>query len=307
MCSRSHSLRSSISDADLTSDAGIDALLAYLSDYDWRSGKYSGGEHRDLYAKYMRLSMGRLLFHLREDGLLYGSADTATTRRDAFAHSLCTHAVKCKLEIEYIPLSRDAALRAIVTGGVRYTENRLRALFGVKSRLLVRDFDDKYKRTIDRFFDGLIEGAKRKMAKREEPEYYSLYDAPSTGISISGADEIERDSWSTTARLVPEDEIDFVTPTVSEQNTPDIAEKVDALPCNENTADTYGLSVADIRALNSLLHGESSITDPTLAERINESFYDGFGDVILEECSGSYTIIEDYYEEVAEWLSTQTI
>ena len=255
----------------------------------------------------MHLSMSRLLFHLREDGLLYGSTDTATTRRDAFAHSLCTHAVKCKLEIEYVPLSRDATLRSIVTAGVRYTENRLRALFGVKSRLLVRDFEDKYKRTVDRFFDGLIEGAKRKMAKREEPEYYSLYDAPSTGISISGADEIERSSWITTARLVPEDEITFVMPEPTAITEPYGIDELDSAQASVDTVDNYGLSSADIRALDMLIHGTASITNPTLAERINEAFSDGFGDVILEECSGSYVIIEDYYEEVAEWLSTQTI
>ena len=159
----------------------------------------------------------------------------------------------------------------------------------------------------DRFFDGLIEGAKRKMAKREEPEYYSLYDAPSTGISISGADEIERSSWTTTARLVPADEISFVMPeppALTESygiDEPDFAQE------NVGAVDNYGLSLGDIRALDLLIHGTASITDPTLAERINEAFSDCFGDVILEERSGSYVIIEDYYEEVAEWLSTQTI
>ena len=39
-----------------------------------------------------------------------------------------------------------------------------------------------------------------------------------------------------------------------------------------------------------------------LAEEINEAFSDNFGDVILERPGEEYAIIEDYMEDVTEWL-----
>ena len=43
------------------------------------------------------------------------------------------------------------------------------------------------------------------------------------------------------------------------------------------------------------------------AERINEAFSDNLGDVILE-CDGeAYNLIDDYREDVIEWLEKITI
>ena len=39
-------------------------------------------------------------------------------------------------------------------------------------------------------------------------------------------------------------------------------------------------------------------------EQINEIFADNFGDVILcETDDSSFKIIDDYYEEIAEWIN----
>ena len=48
---------------------------------------------------------------------------------------------------------------------------------------------------------------------------------------------------------------------------------------------------------------ESKKMPEALAERINEAFADNFGDVILEESdTGGYKVIDDYTEEISEWL-----
>ena len=40
-----------------------------------------------------------------------------------------------------------------------------------------------------------------------------------------------------------------------------------------------------------------------MVERINEAFADNFGDVIIEDDGmGNFTVIEDYCEEIIEWL-----
>ena len=119
-----------------------------------------------------------------------------------------------------------------------------------------------------------------------------------------GADEIEKASWTTTLRLV--DSIED-------------GEKEESLPLFENTGEeahptseeengessvmTYGLTKTDITALYSLYKGEGQ-PDDTASERINEAFADGFGDVILEYADDGYRIIEDYEEEIGEWLQS---
>ena len=287
-----------ISNVDVTSDGDINALIAYLSDYDWRRGKYAGGVNREMYSAYMQESMKRFFFHLREDGLLAGGDSVATTRRDAFAHSLCTHSVKCKLEIEYVPLSRDESLRVIVTEAVRYTENKLRALFGIKSRLAIRALPDKYKHTIDRYFDGLILEQKLKNERENAPAYERLYDAPDEKLSFAGAENIELSSWSTTVRLVGDEaEEDTIVPMLSEESEPG----------DKNTGafelSDEGLSCDDKIALSGLLNGTLELKNDTVAERINEFFSDALGDIVLENDGVKYVIIEDYREDVAEWIT----
>jgi hypothetical protein len=287
-----------ISNVDVTSDSDVNALIAYLSDYDWRRGKYAGGDNRKMYSEYLQEAMKRFFFHLKEDGLLLGGNTSVVTRRDAFAHSLCTHSVKCKLEIEYVPLSRDEDLRSLVTEAVRYTENKLRALFGIKSRLAIRTLDDKYKRTIDRYFDAIIAEEKRRVARENAPAYERLYDAPKEKLSFSGAENIELSSWSTTVRLVGDEAEDTIIPVVAFSAPPTESEKSEIEAPNDS-----GLSVEDKELLVRLLDGDADLKNDSVAERINGFFVDAIGDIILENDGKSYVIIEDYREEIAEWIT----
>ena len=269
---------------------GTETMLYYLSDYDFRRARYAASDNKDAYKRHMLLAMSFVFERLFSDG--YSIADSKVTKikRAAFPHSLCTHAVKCTLEIEYVSLSGDDALRKIVTESVRYTENKLRALLGVKSRLGIRELPDEYKRVIDRYFDGLFERERARVARENLPEYEKLYDAPSQSLSFEDAERLERSSWQTTARLV-EDE-DFS----EEPVTADVIE-----PVAISDEGIFGLSLADIRLLSEAL--ESGFCDDSAAERINEAAADGFGDVLLEFDGEKYIVIDDYREEVQGWLS----
>jgi hypothetical protein len=298
-----------LSDIEKSGLDGVNAMLAYLSDYDWRKGKYAGGENRELYSKHMLSAMRRLLLRMDLSSDIV-DRETALLRRDAFTHSLCTHAVKCKLEVEYIPLSKNEKTRAAVTGGVRYTENKLRALLGVKSRLAVKDLSEEYKLIVDGYFDSLFAIEAKKRAKENEPEYERLYDAPKESLSFVGADEIEKASWNTTLRLVDTEDSEFFGAPLAESGeetsfvtrTAQDGDTVGNTVATEECAvSDYGLSASDIKALLALSLGEGKIDD-SVAERINEAFSDGFGDVILETDGNNYKIIEDYEQEIAEWL-----
>ncbi len=293
----------------------IEPLLAYLSDYDWRSGKFSSGGGNEAsvlvqgegYKRHMQRAMYLLLHNVWNS--ILGSGDIKTTRlvRDAFPNSLCTHSVKCKLEIEYISLADADEIRRGVTAAVRYTENKLRALLGVKSRLTVKDLPDEYKLILDRYFEQYFKEEERKTNEANRPSYEKLYEAPKGELSFSGADEIERSSWMTTARLVEysEDRADEETGHNGAEATAD--KKEEGNSADELTgASSCPLSMEEMELLKSSLGGVSTFSGKlpreTLAERINELFLDIIGDVVLKENEGGFCVIEDYREDVEEWL-----
>ena len=238
---------------------------------------------------------------------------------NAFPNTLCTHSVKCKLEIEYYPLADASQLREGITGAVRYTENKLRALYGAKSRLAVKNIPTEYKELIDCYFDTVITKSESAAKKKNVPEYEKLYDAPREKLSFAGADEIERLSWDTTMRLCDTDEYreEAEDVRIAKKDTVpteyNVVNKTDeATPDHEPVAksnyasETYGLSKEDIDFISALLQSSErvkrGIDDEATVERINEAFSDGFGDVIIEDTGDGFAIIEDYQEEISEWL-----
>ena len=326
-----------------TTRSGVWTMLAYLSDYDWHRGFYSvvgkdadnseQKEKAEIYKSLLEGAMRRILpsvwdLCLKETD----SGDFAVMSKSAFQNTLCTHSVKCRLLIEYYPLADSSAIREGITAAVRYTENKLRALFGVKSRIMVKDIPAAYRDLIDRYFAELISKTERSVKQRNMPEYEKLYDAPREKLSFEGAEEIERQSWDITLRLCDtEDYIEYASPVAAdpsytehesteppfapdetaELNTAQISEsdetpEASGAPDTYDGADSYGLSADEIAYIASLCSGaplySGDIPEESMVERINEAFSDGFGDIIIEPTGSGYEIIEDYKEDVTEWL-----
>ena len=321
-----------LADVGRAGSRGTPALLAYLSDYDWRRGKYAAGDpdadaetkkaQTAEYRLHMEWAMSLLFRDLWDKCITEcRNGKTAVVKRDAFPNSLCTHMVKRKLEIEYYPIADASGLRTGVTAAVRYTENKIRALLGIRSRLAIKDLPNDYRRIIDYYFDGVAKREEKKKKQESTPSYMHLYDASDTGMSRAGADEIERISWTTTARLVEgtEDESPD-TFTSLEVNTPAVPTKTEDSTPTDSTAeptptvtdaDTYGLSRAAIDYIAHLCLGRAytpnaAMPVDTLVEIINEAFSDGFGDVIIEPTDDGYAIIDDYKEDITEWLNRIT-
>ena len=296
---------------------GVWSLIAYLSDYDWHRGlttvvgKESGEDHAkkaDIYKTLFEGAMRVILPSVWNECMREKDAGNLVKKTGmAFPNTLCTHTVKSKLEIEYYPLAEALQLREGITAAVRYTENKLRALFGAKSRLAVKYIPKEYKELIDCYFDELIRKSEARIRKQNAPEYEKLYDAPREALSFAGADEIERVSWDTTMRLCDTDEYEddgVPAPTALES----VAPIVEVAGAPENEKNTYGLSRSDIAYITALCesseHGKYDIDAIATVERINEAFSDGFGDVIIEDTGNGFAIIEDYKEEITEWLKS---
>ena len=287
---------------------GTGAIIAYLSDYDWRRGKYAGGDNKEAYTKHLMGAMGLFMEKILEVNNLNTGAEAISVKEDsAFRMALTTCPIKYRIKVEYRRISEEPGVRAIVTAALKYTENKLRALMGVKSRLAVKELDREYTAIIDAYFEKLFEKVNRERIKANRPEYERLYEAESEELSLSGADEIERASWQTTARLVVEEEDDEAeeAPVTSEplQNT-------------EDEVLTYGLSADDIAFISAAydentekmrqISESSGLFPDAVADKVNEAFADNFGDVILEDTGDGYAVISDYREDVKQWLTKIT-
>ena len=284
---------------DFDSRDVIDAMVAHLSDYDPRRAKIFEGENRELLWQNFRGAMRAVLVYLKKSGELMPENERKTLLRDAFPASLCTHTVKSKIEIEYFALDACDSLRRSITAAVRYTENMLRAVMGVKSRLGVAGLPDSMKREIDEYFARQRMHGGTLAPKRELPEYEKLYSAPEGHLSTAGADEIERASWSTTMRLV---EYDDDAPQIATAEPVIVAEAPTATPTNTESL----LSDSDVEFLRrayAYTYGDAAGSDDhTTAEDVNERALDLIGDVVLEYDGEFYRIIEDYKEDIEEWI-----
>ena len=301
-----------LSDAESLGIGGVGAVVSYLSDYDWRAGKYAGGDNKEVYKKHLLGAMGLFISEMLRDGKIISTEDDAVMERQAFRGALLTSGAKYRVICKYRPISEDSALRKTVTSLVKYTENKLRALLSVKSRLSVGDIPKEYSMLIVGYFAELFERVNRERIMACRPEYEKLYESESRGISTKDADEIERLSWSTTARLVEntEDYSEEDSPSDSAEQSAHFSESVTEQP--QNDVDTYGLTEDMIEFVRAALSSDfaaeekiasqiGELTD-SLADAVNEAFADGFGDVVLENSCDGYVIIEDYKEEISAWL-----
>lgn len=290
----------------------VTALLSCLSDYDWRTGRYAGGEDRDMYKKHIEGAMLSVLRSLWERGALFSEGAVAERlARDAFPCSLCTHSVKCRIEIEYYPLGRSDALRSRITSALKYVENCLRAALSVKSRLSVKNLHPEDKALIDAYFETLFRALNEKRRLEQREAYEDLYDAPRDALSFAGADAIEQSSWENTWRLV--DTASDASETVENLYVP--MPKAPETPAMHEEIPTAKTENYTVRYIKAVLLGNveerreavraSGDPEELLAEKVNEIFYSIVEDVVLKILDGGVELIEDYREEVSEWLKTQ--
>ncbi len=293
----------------------VRALLAYCCQYDYRKSKFATGESKEMYD---RIIPGVLTHLLEMDGegakLLRGTGNMQDTviSRDSYVAALCSHRIKKRIEVQYCSVSRSHELRMAVTDMVKYTENRIRAHMGVKSRLGVGTLSDAVKREMDTYLDTVV--PRMKNPEREQVEQYErLYDLPKTELNLAHSAEIEQASWETTKRLVEAFEEDM--PEEPMQVHTSIPEKEAICPSLQNETPALGGDDALVTALSGYLPFIGAVADcdagaqmafcrnagkmiDAVADEINGIAADVFGDVILEEDGGGYVIIDDYREQL---------
>ncbi len=298
--------------------AYVDALIRFASNYDYGKSKFAVGDNLALYDRHIRGAMAHVVAAVAGDRthlLSGGGLQDSLLSRDAFGGALCAHENKYRIEVDYCCFTRSHELRFLVTDIIKYTENRLRAHLGIKSRLGLYALPGDIRALIDAY---LNEHLPRKLAMTpakkaeaaEEKRYAPLYEPLSTTLSPERAAEIERASWQTTQRLV-----DAFGETESEPLSPPTPAPAPISPPEPSApAPQVGLvgaltelGLADL--VRAILNRDTKTAKATAArvgmmldaavERVNEAAIEAFGDILIEADDSGYAVIDDYRDEIA--------
>ena len=120
-------------------DGYLQALLCFASNYDYRKSKFCTPETRPQFDRVIPTVLSAVMDRLSRDGKLFSGLgmDDSKLSRFAYNGALCASENRRRLEVSYCSFSRSHELRFLVTDIVKYTENKLRATLGIRSRMTV--------------------------------------------------------------------------------------------------------------------------------------------------------------------------
>ena len=315
----------------------LEAGISALSIYDYRRSKFYSDATKKLFKDAMNGAIAAIFLDnaafATMTSFTNGAYGCVTAERRPFSRMVNIVNKSIKLEITYYQLSN---VQPYVTDAMRYSENKIREHLGIKNKLHIMAINPHIKAAVDAYFENHyppmpVVDRRRKntsVSENEAHEYDKLYDAPKTELSPDRALEIERASWETTKILVEafEDEVAINAEASAAQssralNTSNKEEKsieiADARksttyhsqtsPSSELWSDLCGI-LGDVAEFIKLCRNQSaaeqrkfaslhSLTVDEIADTINECAANVFGDIILEDAGGYYTIIEDYIDQ----------
>lgn len=287
-------------------DAAI--YLTFCTNYNYKKSKlYISGE---LQAKTMdQMIPGAISYvvqALQGDQSIFARTNMqkTTLNRDSFVGALCSANAKRRIEVEYCAFHRSHELRFLITDIITYTENRIRAHFGMKSRLSLYALPNKIKEILDDYFVKVLP-QKSRTIEFIRPEYEALYDLPKSDLSFSKAKEIELSSWQITKQLVEAFEQEAVPEVTCLPNQPQEYKPVvssDLAQALEEYADILcAIDQEDFAKQKEIARHKGKLPD-TLVEEINIISTEIIGDILISDGEDTYEIIEDYRQEIQSIL-----
>lgn len=286
------------------------ALFSYASLYNYRNSKFITDENRDLFDTHIKASFLYAFTKAEKEQLTVfapiGKVAMTPVKvtRDAFVGALCAYNVKRRIEVSYLSVSRSAELRYAVTDAIKFAENNVRAMLGIRSRFHTPNLALPLRHAIEEYFLPYKKELKKEQVKEASlPEYDVLYEPISHELSLSDAKNIEEHSWVTTELLT--DGIEEYA--LEEEETAPIQEVQNE--SNDNGGDDE-ISKALIYLINNDKQGftelshKMGILPDALCEAVNDRLYDTLGDIAVEHGDNGFNIVVDYMEEINQWLKT---
>lgn len=313
------------------------AMLVAASSYDYRSSHYYTEKTAEVFDKHIPAAFDAAISRISADDRKFSLERRETTRlsHEAFRGSLCYPDVRRTISIECVCFTRSPLMRQTVTGLVKFAENYVRELIGVKSRLTVNCLGSEKKKPITEYFEPYIrrkrleEAAKQTAVVKQVPEYEKLYEPQSTGFSTELAAKIEENSWETTELLLKafdsssDRDTDLVSAEATEGDTDqsvegnvdtDIKDNVpsdngDSTELTECAGGSKNSKDAVKLAIRSLLESKNAdfyelaasigCMPETLVDMINELAYESYGDIGVTYSDGPI-VLEEYRDELTQ-------
>ena len=287
----------------------VKSLLKFCSSYNYQTSKFATEENLPLFERHVPEALKRAVSFYSSDGKILSdlSFEDSTLKRDAYAGALCTSDARIRIEVRYCSFSRSNELRFLVGDVIKYAENKIRVYLGIKSKMTVYSIPTELQRILDEYFVANLSGRKIKVSKREPEAYEALYEISKVPLSLSAAERIERESWSTTEKLVSAFEAESeISETVQEKPRELISEPSEFYENGEGSELSVRLKrewkaicalSGNPRAIHELAATLGSMPE-ALADHINEIAFDIYGDALIEECDCGYSVIEDYRDYV---------
>ena len=305
------------------------AFIDCYSDYVFSASKYYS-ENREKYEKYIPLAVSAVLDEgLKQKRGIFACDKSYKIVVDTFIGCAVSSDKKKRVKIEFTSFLRGIETREYVTALVKYSENVLRRSLGIKAKLGVKSLDEWTTAIVDSFFAPLMprEKVKKPADEMYMPDgYLKNYEAETSGFDFDTAAEIERLSWANTARLTAsedeekpaesgeaaeESEVSLDGEISSDIYDTAVGDNVDNKEENpqeeesptdaDNGADMDFMRSAAMAALDGRFREwakESGYYEGEAQDRVNTYFLDVIGDVILED----FTFIDDYREDIEEWM-----
>ena len=288
---------------------GIDAnmLMAICSTYDYTKSRFAQGQRLLEMQAQMRSVLEYLISqNSKLDGRIFGLGfSNSSVTRIAYSGAFCTNRIRKKIEVEFRSFARSHELRYLIADIMRYTENKLRSSWGVRSKLSIYALPTNIRVLIDEYFvnnpikknDGVD-----KYGNAIKNEYDKLYDAPNEPLSISKANEIEASSWDTTKILVEAFEEEVNISCIDSETKANNAQSQEGTSADIKDAlgEKYEFLLAVLlsdRGKQREIAKQLSEIPEAIVDEINEIAVDILGDIIVEEDDeGGYRVIEEYRE-----------
>jgi hypothetical protein len=306
------------------------ALFSYCSGYNWRNSKFITPENRHLFEKHIRGAFlhawGKVEAEHKTVFAPVGKSAMvhAVTTRDAFGGALCCFDQKRRIEVQYLACSRSIELRYTVTDTVKYAENQVRGLLGIRSRFHTPNLPMPLRQAVDEYFAPYKKAQKKEAIPAPVPAYDALYEPERSDLSLDYAKAIEEQAWATTELLVEAEEASASLPPVQEEAPPvspapvtptspvtpspsadvSIDASVDISTATAHLTEALSLCLKEDAVGFSTLARTRNLLPDALAEAVNDFFYDVIGDAVLEEGENGYRVVSDYREDLIQWMKT---
>ena len=291
------------------------ALIDISGAYDFTKSKYATEDRIPIMKKHLIGALDHVVKRLSEQGrgLFTIGASTLRVIRTSYTGALCSPAIKKKIDVEYNSYGHSYELKYMVSDILKYSENKLRKLWGIKSRLSIYALPNEIKGYVEEYFDkvlldsraaGAIGATSKKRA--EEMEYEKLYYTPKQPLSLERASSIEDESWDTTKLLVDTFEEEFAIQ-AEEENEPQIVSNETEIQENESNGlrqalgEKYEFLIAVLEENMSeqrAILARLGVLAEALVDEINEIAYDVIGDILIEDDGEKYTVIDEYKEQI---------